>query len=30
VEVFHVRQRERAIAVRDPAEPGISPARGRD
>ena len=30
VEVVHVRQRKRAIAVSCVAEPGISPARGKD
>jgi IS605 OrfB family transposase len=30
VEVLHVRAREQAFAVRCAAEPGISPARGRD
>jgi len=30
VEVLHVRERERALAVRCAAEPGISPARGKD
>jgi len=30
VEVLHVRQRERAVAVSCAAEPGISPAPGKD
>jgi hypothetical protein len=30
VEVNHVRERERAFAVRRAAEPGTSPAQGKD